>query len=79
MNKSLKIKPCPVCDVGQMHYQIKAVKIHCRGLSAKVPAVAGWHCDSCEEIDFDETTDSGDRWAAAGDQLVHQVRMLRLD
>lgn len=68
------IKPCPVCEAGKLHYGVRNVKIMRRGLSADVPSVAGWFCDSCEEIDFDERTDSGDRFAEVGDQLVLKAR-----
>ncbi len=63
-------KPCQACEAGKLHYDIRDIKISRRGLNSVVPRIAGWFCDCCEEIDFDESTDSGDRFAAAGDQLV---------
>lgn len=72
--QSTSVKPCPVCETGQMHYAIQNVTIKRRGLSAKVKGVAGWHCDHCDEIDFDLSTDSAQRWASAGDALVMQAR-----
>lgn len=68
------IKPCQACEAGKLHYDTRDVSIARRGLSAVVPHVAGWFCDNCKEIDFDEATDSGDRFAAAGDQLVLDAR-----
>jgi HTH-type transcriptional regulator/antitoxin MqsA len=43
-------------------------------LSATVNGIAGAFCDHCEEIDFDDSTDSAQRYAQAGDQLVLQNR-----
>lgn len=65
---------CPACERGHMHYGVQDVKIARRGLTALVANVAGWFCDSCGEIDFDESTDSGDRYASAGDELVLRAR-----
>ncbi len=71
-------QPCPVCELGQLHRQEQDVSITRRGLTAVVPAVAGWFCDACAEIDFDERTDSGERFAQAGDALVLQARAAAL-
>jgi HTH-type transcriptional regulator/antitoxin MqsA len=68
------VKPCQACEAGNLHYDVHDVKIARSGINAVVPNVAGWFCDSCEEIDFDENTDSGNRFAAAGDPLVLDVR-----
>lgn len=67
-------KGCPECDKGHLHYKVQDVTITRKGLTATVPAVAGWFCDSCSEIDFDEATDSGDRFARMGDELVLKAR-----
>ena len=74
MDDKKTIKVCPVCDEGKLHYEIKDINIIRRGLSRLVPSVAGWHCSHCNEIDFDETTDSGERFANAGDELVLMER-----
>jgi HTH-type transcriptional regulator / antitoxin MqsA len=73
------IKPCHACEEGELHYGVRDVQISRRGLSFIVPRVAGWFCDQCEEIDFDEETDSGDRYAEAGDQLVLEARKMIAD
>lgn len=52
-------QPCPMCEDGQLHHHGHDVSITRRGLTAVVSAVAGWFCDACAEIDFDERTDSG--------------------
>lgn len=74
METTAIVKPCPVCEEGRLHYDVRDLEITRRGLSTVVPQVAGWFCDHCEEIDFDETTDSGERFAGAGDRLVLLAR-----
>jgi HTH-type transcriptional regulator/antitoxin MqsA len=74
MEKVNWVKECQVCAEGKMHYATRDVEISRRGLSTIVPAIAGWFCDHCSEIDFDEDTDSGDRFAKAGDLLVLSAR-----
>lgn len=42
------------------------------GATASVPALSGWRCDACGEVEFD--ADSARRYAAAGDALVLRER-----
>ena len=65
---------CPNCETGRLHKGVRSVKIACKGLNATVKNVAGLFCDHCDEIEFDESTDSAKRYAAAGDNLVLQYR-----
>jgi HTH-type transcriptional regulator / antitoxin MqsA len=76
MKTKRRVKVCPECEGGHLHYKVQDVAITRRSLTAVVPAVAGWFCDSCSEIDFDEDTDSGDRYAATGDELVLRARAI---
>lgn len=69
-------KSCPECEGGRLRYAVRDVPIARRSLKAVVPQVAGWFCDTCRVIEFDEGTDSGDRFAALGDQLVLKARDL---
>ena len=67
----------PVCrECGALHptYATRDVEIVRRGLKARVPSISGWFCRECNEIEFDESTDSLQRWAAAGDDLVIRDR-----
>jgi len=73
MEKST-VKPCQVCAEGKLHYDVRDIDISRKGLIASVPRIAGWFCDHCEEIDFDEDTDSAERFAKAGDDLVILAR-----
>ena len=47
-----------------------------RGLQTTVPGISGWFCvnPTCSEIEFDESTDSMERWVTAGDDLVLAAR-----
>ena len=65
---------CRECGATYPVYDTRDVEIVRRGLKAVVPAVSGWFCAECEEIEFDESTDSLQRWAAAGDALVLRDR-----
>ncbi len=65
---------CSNCEKGRLHKAIGDVKITRQKLSATVKKVSGRFCDACDEIEFDETTDSADRYAAAGDKLVLKNR-----
>lgn len=67
-------KPCYVCEDGHLHYDVRDVRITHRGLQTLVTDIAGGYCDSCGEIDFDPSTDSARRYAAAGDKLVLENR-----
>lgn len=65
---------CRECGAPAPRYDTRDVEIVRRGLKTVVPAVAGWFCSQCEEIEFDESTDSLQRWVAAGDALVLRDR-----
>lgn len=67
-------KACPECEGGHLHYDVRDVAIARRGEKAVVPQVAGLFCDACDNIEFDEATDSGDRYAAIGEELVLKAR-----
>lgn len=61
---------CSNCEKGRLHKAIRDVKITRQRLSATVKKVSGRFCDTYDEIEFDETTDSAERCASAGDKLV---------
>ncbi len=73
--KEPELKFCQNCESGRLHFDIRDVTLERKALSISVPNIAGLYCDSCDEIEFDNTTDSAERFAAAGDQLVLQGRM----
>jgi HTH-type transcriptional regulator/antitoxin MqsA len=57
-----------------MTHAVRDLTLRRRGGTRIVRAVTGYFCDRCGEVEFDESTDSGDRYAEAGDQLVLEAR-----
>ena len=72
--KKATLKVCPNCEEGRLHKDVRDVTISRQKLTITVKNIAGLFCDHCEEIEFDDATDSAQRYAAAGDQLVLQNR-----
>jgi HTH-type transcriptional regulator/antitoxin MqsA len=72
--KKETLKVCPNCESGRLHKGVRDVTITRQKLSATVKNIAGYFCDHCDEIDFDDTTDSAQRYAESGDRLVLQNR-----
>ena len=60
------------CENELLHKKVRDVTITRQALSATVKIIAGASCDHCEETEFDDGTDSAQRYAEAGDQLVLQ-------
>ncbi|EIC30567.1 MULTISPECIES: type II toxin-antitoxin system MqsA family antitoxin [Methylomicrobium] len=57
---------CLQCDDGTvLVYETKDISGLIDGASYEVPAVAGWHCPVCGEVEFDAATDSAERHSAA--------------
>ena len=73
MKKTI-LKVCPNCEEGHLHKDVRDVTISRQKLTTTVKDIAGQFCDHCDEIEFDDSTDSAQRYAAAGDQLVLQNR-----
>jgi len=65
---------CPNCGEGHMNYKKQDVQISRKGIRGVVPDISGLFCSKCEEIDFDNTTDSAERYAAEGDRLLLLAR-----
>lgn len=72
--KKANLKPCSNCEVGHLHIAVRDVTVKRQKLSATVRGIVGAFCDHCDEIEFDGTTDSAQRYAQAGDKLVLQNR-----
>lgn len=64
---------CPQC-AGPLHHSVRDVAITIQKYSETVKDVAGLFCDNCNEIEFDETTNSAQRYAEIGDRLVLKSR-----
>lgn len=72
--KTEEPRSCSNCEEGHLHKGVRNVKVTRKGLSMTVKNIAGLFCDHCDEIEFDESTDSATRYAAAGDKLVLRNR-----
>ena len=72
--KKENLSICTNCETGHLHRAIRDVKIIRQSLKATVKNIAGLFCDKCNEIEFDDNTDSAQRYAAAGDKLVLKNR-----
>lgn len=72
--KKETLKVCANCEEGYLHKEVRDVTITRQKLSATVKGIVGAFCDQCDEIEFDDATDSAQRYAEAGDQLILQNR-----
>ena len=72
--KKEALKICPQCEKGYLHAEIRDVTLTRHKLTTTVKNIAGAFCDHCDEIEFDGATDSPQRYAQAGDQLVLENR-----
>lgn len=63
---------CRECGTAHPIYKIRDVEIKRSGSTVIIEKIKGWFCvnPKCEEIEFDQSSDSLQRWASAGDKLV---------
>ncbi len=72
--KKETLKLCSNCEEGHLHKGVRDVTIKSQKLSATVKKISGDFCDHCNEVEFDETTNSAQRYADASDGLLMQNR-----
>lgn len=65
---------CLNCGQGKMQHQQQDVTAHYNHLSVIVPAVSGWHCPECGEVEFDNG--EGERYASAIKALKQQEALM---
>jgi HTH-type transcriptional regulator/antitoxin MqsA len=70
----LPLKKCPSCEFGQLHVDCRDVTIKRGDYSAIAHNISGAFCDHCGEIEFDDESDSAERYADIGDSLVWAQR-----
>ena len=65
---------CLNCEAnsGMTRFEGECFTIEHAGQTAVVEELSGWRCQGCGEVQFD--TDSRQRYAAAGDELVLRAR-----
>jgi len=66
---------CSNCAQGTLHADTRDITIIRGNLQTTIVGVVGEFCDKCDEIEFDDPTDSAQRYADAGDTLVLQNRL----
>ena len=49
---------CMNCEAAEMVLETRDVTVNYKNLSTVVPAVAGWHCPACGEIEFTDEASS---------------------
>ena len=57
-----------------MHHDTRDIEISRKGLATTAAHLAGRFCNRCEDIDFDDDTDSATRFAESGNHLVLLAR-----
>ena len=67
-------RKCLNCETRKVmtRFEGKTFTIDHAGMTATVEGLSGWRCESCCEVEFD--SDSAQRYAAAGDDLVLRDR-----
>jgi HTH-type transcriptional regulator/antitoxin MqsA len=64
---------CADCDLANLiRFEHETFSIDHAGLATEIKDLSGWRCTACGQIEFD--TESAQRYAAGGDELVLQAR-----
>lgn len=73
---------CSSCGHAEMTHGIADVTREFRGKQITVPAVAGWHCAACGEVEFDDGDAAMQFFQAAQNKqqalLLEQAKSIRL-
>ena len=64
-------KTCLNCGKGELEHAVKDVPYEYKGHRTVVPAVGGWHCPNCHEVEFD--SGEGFRFAEAIEQFASEI------
>ena len=69
--------PCMNCETSDMVLATQDVTVTYKSLSANVPAVAGWHCPHCGEIEFIDEASSRRHMDALSQLLAEHQEQTR--
>lgn len=74
----MKVKNCYICGAPDaLHYfEGRSETIKVKGMERRVENLSGWECHVCADGFWDPDTDSADRYAEAGDELVLAARKM---
>ena len=67
-------KICLNCGQGELEHAVRDVPYVYKGHSTVVPAVGGWHCPNCLEVEFD--AGEGVRFAQAIEKFASEIDAL---
>jgi HTH-type transcriptional regulator/antitoxin MqsA len=73
----MKTQQCISCgSIDAMHhFKGRTFTVDYRQVARQVPAIDGWECRICGEIEFDHDTDSAERYSRASDQLLEDYSL----
>ena len=66
-------RSCANCGTADpIRFDNETFSVNHAGFTTEIKDLSGWRCGACSEVEFD--TDSAQRYAAAGDELVLRAR-----
>ena len=74
----MKTRQCFSCGAreGMRHFTGRCETLSVKGMERRVNDLAGWECQQCDEVEWDDDTDSAERYTKAGDELVIAARQM---
>ena len=74
----MKTRQCFSCGAreGMRHFEGRGETLSVKGMERRVDDLAGWECQQCAEVEWDDDTDSAERYGEAGDELVIAARQM---
>lgn len=67
-------RECLNCGMANLQHAVQDVPYEYKGHATVVPGIAGWHCPSCHEVEFD--AGEGERFADAIKRIAAEVDTL---
>ncbi|KIF62702.1 transcriptional regulator [Pseudomonas fluorescens] len=70
----MNTRQCMSCGTqdAMQHFERRSMTVDYKNVSRRVHDIAGWECNACGEIIFDNNTDSAERYCDAGDKLLEE-------
>ena len=74
----MKTRQCVSCGAreGMIHFAGRGETLSVKGMERRVDDLSGWECQQCGEVEWDDDTDSAERYCDAGDELVIAARQM---
>lgn len=61
---------------GMRHFEGRGETLSVKGMERRVDHLSGWECQQCGEVEWDDDTDSAERYTKAGDEPVIAARQM---